>query len=111
MDRIAVLQYCLQLLAEREASDPHQAWFWALRRKAVGYCIMMLRLQSDRVRPSRSLSAAEKEFVASTHPLLADRKTFAPAHGTREYMRELHRRAKEYFDSLTPVRTVDDPCS
>lgn len=78
MHRLAILKFCRNELARRQARDESQGWFWGIRGKVVDYWIAVLERKSDLSESGggdalRDLSAMEREELFRTHPLLASR--------------------------------------
>src|SRR5512147_1968135 len=111
MQRLAVLKFCRDELAERQGNDQWQGWFWGIRRKVINYWISVLERAADgppsacEAGPS-DLTPEERQVVLRSHPLLAPR----PAVSTivlqpgRDWESELHRRVEMYIAALKAHR-------
>jgi hypothetical protein len=105
MDRLALLKFCRDELAERQKRDEWQGWYWAIRRKVIDYWIAVLERdpESSAGRVSApELTADERQMICRTHPLLAARplQSAAVLQPDREWRAALHHRVEIYIAAL-----------
>jgi hypothetical protein len=106
MQRLAVLRYCRDILAERQKSDTWDGWFWGIRRKIIDYWIAILERDSDSANSIAELNLEERQVVRRSHPLLASR---ACSPGgvlqlNRDWQKALELRAQRYVAALKAHR-------
>ena len=106
MDRLAVLKFCRDELAERQRNDPWQGWFWGIRRKVITYWISVLERTDAASGSASGLTPAERQVVRSSHPLLAPRPVVGAAvlQPDRDWQSELRRRVETYIAAVKSHR-------
>lgn len=106
MNRLAILKFCRDELAERQQTDRWQGWFWGIRRKVINYWISVLERAPDLGGFVPDLSPEERQAVLRSHPLLAPRPVTPAAvlQLDRDWQAELHRRVETYVAALKTHR-------
>jgi len=70
METLPGLRFCAETIAQRESSDREHRWQWSIRKKVLDWSIGVLERQNENDLPSGELTAAEKQALLATHPLL-----------------------------------------
>ncbi|MCX7046899.1 MAG: hypothetical protein NTX50_15605 [Candidatus Sumerlaeota bacterium] len=102
---MAALQFCINLLSQREESDPNCSWLWTSKKKVAIFCLRSLHLATDTqdTRDDYELASEEKELILRAHPLLQmDR--IPPAkesgHEHAEWVEEIRRKVLAFAEAF-----------
>jgi len=110
MQRLAILKFCRDELAERKQSDLSQGWFWSIRHKVLNYWIAVLERDADAKAACEAgtsdLTPEDRQLVRRSHPLLAPRAITAAAvlQLDRDWQAELQHRVETYIAALKARR-------
>jgi hypothetical protein len=102
METLPALRFCAEIVALREATDSERRCQWEIRKKVLDWSISVLGREHMGDPPAVALTADERQWLLSTHPLLRPASTVAlpayqPAAGWRE---ALSGRVRKYVEAL-----------
>lgn len=100
-----MLQYCLDVIKQRQMDDPDYSWLWKLKaRVATGALATLLdHIGIKTVRSEQELTEEEKKVILHTHPLLDNSRIPSPSPSPREHsewFQAMKQKVEKYVTTL-----------